>query len=224
MSKTVLIAGLGNVGRQYELTRHNVGFCVVDLLAEKLGCAFSLKKDLHALVAQVSVQGGTLALAKPTDFMNNSGYAVSSLRSWYKLTSADQCFVVTDNTDLPVGAARIKRPKVSPRGGAGSSERSGITHNGIRSLIEHVGKEHFTALYIGIGSAGGRDLASHVLGRWQPNEDAAYGAVFEACASVLERVCVDDFETLSRRLASLLSGIPNPESKSQNPPQHGPKN
>lgn len=132
-----LIVGLGNVGAQYELTRHNIGFLVLDRLADRLGASFSL--DRHAMVSQASFKGRTLGLVKPTTFMNASGKAV---RYWMQQWNipASQVLVITDDIALPFGKLRL-RPKGSHGG-----------HNGLRDIEAVLGSPEFARLRFGVGS------------------------------------------------------------------------
>ena len=148
-----LIAGLGNPGREYAATRHNIGFMVVDRLAHKLGLAVE-KKKFKALYGQGQIGPEKVLLAKPQTYMNLSGEAVSALLRWHKLTPAD-LIVVFDDMDLPPGKLRIRQ-----EGGAGG-------HKGMESIIWSLGSEGFTRLRIGVGKPGipGFDGAGYVLGR-----------------------------------------------------------
>ncbi len=194
MRKKILIVGLGNIGKEYEYTRHNVGFCVVDTLAHLLGCTFSFKSSFHASVAQYSTEHGTFVLVKPAQFMNNSGFAVAALRAWHKISECENCFIIADNTDLPVGTVRLKRPK--------SAKKSSTTHNGIRSIIRHVGHDVFLRMYLGIGSPrSSQAFSSYVLGKWHKSENAAYERMISISAQVLCNACTKSFDLLSHDLA-----------------------
>ncbi len=197
MRKKVLIAGLGNIGKEYERTRHNVGFCVVDELARLLGCTFSFKSSFHAYVAQHATAHGSFVLMKPAQFMNNSGSAVAALCAWHKIPTRENCFIVTDNTDLDVGVVRLKRPK--------HGKQTSTTHNGIRSIIQHLGHDLFLRMYLGIGSArASQKLSSYVLGRWHESEDAAYQAMISISAGVLAHALSQPFDALSQTLSKSL--------------------
>ena len=148
-----LVVGLGNPGREYDGTRHNVGFAVADGLAKKLECSFRSKARFSAAVAETIVAGGKLTLAKPQTYMNRSGAAVVALLNWLKLTPADM-LVVVDDADLPVGQLRL-------RGSGGSGG-----HNGLRSIIEALGGvEEFARLRIGIGRQPGMRRPSTATSR-----------------------------------------------------------
>ena len=152
-----LIVGLGNPGRAYAGTRHNVGFDVVDLLAERHGLAWEAA-PAEALLAKWR-EASTL-VAKPLTFMNLSGQAVGDLLRFYKIDLAD-LLVVVDDVNLELGRLRAR---------AGGSAGG---HNGLKSLIGLLGTEDFARLRIGVGRGDARrDLADHVLAKFEPEERA----------------------------------------------------
>jgi PTH1 family peptidyl-tRNA hydrolase len=174
-----LIVGLGNPGREYEGTRHNAGFAVLDRVAQKLDCSFRGKSRLAAEVAEAAHATGKLVLAKPQTFMNRSGVAVAALLNWLKLP-ATELLVVVDDADLPLGQLRLR-----PSGGSGG-------HNGLRSIIEALGgTEEFARLRVGIGRSGplGADITGHVLNRFAAAERADAEAAVARAAAAVER-CV----------------------------------
>ncbi|MGO9526910.1 MAG: aminoacyl-tRNA hydrolase [Verrucomicrobiia bacterium] len=156
-----LVVGLGNPGREYDGTRHNIGFAALDGLADKLGCSFRKRARFSAQVAEAGVgDAGKVTLAKPQTFMNRSGSAVQALLVWLKIEPG-QLLVVVDDADLPLGQIRLRLS-----GGSGG-------HNGLRSIIETLGgNEEFARLRIGIGRTAplGTDITGHVLGRFAPVE------------------------------------------------------
>ena len=156
-----LVVGLGNPGREYDGTRHNIGFAALDRLAERLGCSFRSKSRFSAQVAEAGAgEAGKVTLAKPQTFMNRSGSAVQALLVWLKIEPT-QLLVVVDDADLPLGQIRLRAS-----GGSGG-------HNGLRSIIETLGGiEEFARLRIGIGRTApvGTDITGHVLGRFAPAE------------------------------------------------------
>ena len=150
-----LVVGLGNPGAKYRGTRHNVGFAVVDELARRAGSEFSTA-PVDALVAKVRSPDPWL-LAKPITFMNESGAAVGALMRYFKIEPPD-LLVVLDEVQLPLGRLRAR-----VRGSAGG-------HNGLKSILAHLGEE-FARLRIGVGRGDvRRDLADHVLARFDPDE------------------------------------------------------
>src|SRR5687768_17159236 len=142
-----LIVGLGNPGREYTRTRHNVGFEVLESLAGRHGAAWSRKPD-----AEIARWAQDAVLVKPQTFMNLSGSAVQHWQHWYKVDFED-VLVVVDDVNLEAGRLRIRRS-----GGAGG-------HNGLKSIIAALGSEQFPRLRIGVGGGERKSLSSHVLGR-----------------------------------------------------------
>jgi peptidyl-tRNA hydrolase, PTH1 family len=154
------IVGLGNPGPKYRGTRHNIGFAVVDALASRAGVSFE-QGPVEALVARWRRPPGDAAdavlLAKPLTFMNASGEAVGGLLRYYKIEPAD-LLVIVDEVQLPLGRLRARL-----RGSAGG-------HNGLKSIIAHLGEE-FSRLRVGVGRGDTRrDLADHVLARFDTDE------------------------------------------------------
>lgn len=148
-----LIVGLGNPGKQYAETRHNVGFMVIERLARELKVPVA-KKMFNALVGQGMLNNEKIILAMPQTYMNLSGQAVSSLLHWYKLAPAD-LVVVYDDLDLPAGTLRLR-----PAGGSGG-------HRGMQSIIAALGTENFVRLRVGIGRPPAEEMetADYVLSR-----------------------------------------------------------
>ena len=152
-----LVAGLGNPGAKYRGTRHNVGFGVVDVLASRHGLTFEAA-PADALMARWRRPQDLTVLVKPLTFMNVSGEAVSALLRYYKATVADT-LIVCDDVNLSLGRLRIR---------ATGSEGG---HNGLRSIADHFGTIEYARLRIGVGRGDTRrDLADHVLARFEPEE------------------------------------------------------
>ena len=152
-----LIVGLGNPGRQYTETRHNIGFAVLDALAARNGIIIQKKKFI-SLLGRGCVKKTDVLLAKPQTFMNLSGRAVRQIVDFYKLT-LDRLLVLHDDMDLAFG-----RIKVTARGGAGG-------HKGVASLMEYLGDDAFPRIKIGVGRPGqGREATGYVLGRFAPED------------------------------------------------------
>ena len=159
-SLTYLIVGLGNPGRQYQASRHNIGFMLVSHLAEKLDIAFT-RVQSKALVTKSNYQGRSLILAKPQTYMNLSGQAVSSLVRFYKI-QLDNLLVVYDDVDLPYGRIRIR-----PSGGSAGQK-------GMQSIIGQLGTQEFPRMRMGVGRPpGSKGAASYVL-RDFSGEDAEF--------------------------------------------------
>lgn len=152
-----LIIGLGNVGAEYEHTRHNIGFDVVDRLSKELKGEFSLER--HAFRSEVKFKGRKLILLKPTTFMNLSGKAVKYWMTTEKI-AADHILVILDDLAIPLGKLRMKL-----KGGDGN-------HNGLTSIIENIGHSNFPRLRFGIGNDFRRGYQSDfVLGKWSNEEE-----------------------------------------------------
>lgn len=154
-----LIVGLGNPGTEYERTRHNVGWQVVDAFAKKFRID-PTRHEKNALTGTGRVAGGSVMVAKPLTYMNLSGDAVRLLVNAY-LESPEEMIVVYDDIDLPLGKLRIR-----PNGSAG-------THNGMRSIIASLATERFPRLRIGIGAADQGRLRDYVLDEFTPEEQPA---------------------------------------------------
>jgi PTH1 family peptidyl-tRNA hydrolase len=150
-----LVVGLGNPGRRYAGTRHNVGFDVLDRLTERHRLEW---ESAPADAMQAKWRAASVIVAKPLTFMNLSGGAIGELLRFYKIELAD-LFVVVDDTNLELGRLRAR-----PSGSAGG-------HNGLKSVIGALGTEEFARLRIGVGRGDGRrDLADHVLAKFEPEE------------------------------------------------------
>lgn len=160
-----LLVGLGNPGEKYKNSRHNVGFEVLDHLLQKVErrdtTSWNEEKKFKALTKEVELGGEKIILLKPTTFMNESGIAVSSYSSYYKIDPQDIC-VVHDELDIPLGKIRIRF------GGSGGG------HNGVNSIIEKLGTDKFLRVRLGIGKEARHDLshdaADYVLGTFETHE------------------------------------------------------
>jgi PTH1 family peptidyl-tRNA hydrolase len=150
-----LIVGLGNPGRQYEGTRHNVGFMVLDRLASSEGAAFQSAPKWQCHLAKLP-GSGTL-LVKPQTFMNLSGRAVQQILSFHKWTP-ESMLVIYDDVALALGSLRFRE-----KGSAGG-------HNGIKSILQHLGTDSFPRLKLGIGGSAPGEIVGHVLGKFSPDE------------------------------------------------------
>lgn len=154
----MIVVGLGNPGREYARTRHNVGFDVIDVLSEKHGIALT-KNAMHGLIGEGFVGGEKLILVKPQTYMNLSGQCVTEIVSWYK-PPMDRLLLVYDDIGLPLGKLRMRET-----GSAG-------THNGMRSVIGLLGRQDFPRLRVGVGKKPeGWELADWVLSHYQTEED-----------------------------------------------------
>jgi PTH1 family peptidyl-tRNA hydrolase len=168
-----LIVGLGNPGRKYDGTRHNVGFDVVDALARRHGAEWeAAPRGIEAFVARWRTADSVLV--KPLTYMNLSGGAVVPLLQFYKIDPGD-LLVLVDEVHLELGRLRIRRS-----GSAGG-------HNGLKSLIASLGSQEFARLRIGVGRGDGRrDLADHVLAKFDANERATVAEMVDRSADAVE--------------------------------------
>lgn len=184
-----VVVGLGNPGRQYETTRHNLGFRVADRVAGRMGLA-KWKAQFEALVARGDAGGEPAVVVKPQTFMNNSGEAVGALLRYYKVPPED-CLVVADDLDLPLGKIRLR---------ASGSDGG---HRGLRSVIEHAGGPSIKRLRIGIGrpprEQDGKERAvlSHVLSGSAEEEAELDTAVELAADLALRYLKTGEFENWS---------------------------
>lgn len=149
-----LIAGLGNPTKKYEHTRHNIGFDVIDYLAEQYNISMSTRK-FKGICGTGAVDGVRVLFLKPQTFMNLSGISIREAVDFYKIDPARELIVIYDDIDLAPGNLRIRK-----KGSAGG-------HNGIKDIIAHLGTQEFPRIRVGAGAkAEGQDLVSHVLGRF----------------------------------------------------------
>lgn len=174
-----VIVGLGNPGRKYEHTRHNVGFDVIEILSQKYNIPL-MKLKCKAVVGEGMIRGQKVALCQPQTFMNLSGESVVQLVNWYK-PEEDQLIVIYDDVDLPEGKIRFR-----PSGSAG-------THNGMRNIIYLLGRENFPRVRVGIGRpAEGWDMKDWVLATYQTKELRqimfdAYNNAADVVAELIEK-------------------------------------
>lgn len=153
-----LFVGLGNPGKEYEQTRHNVGFMVMDELAKRWNLAYNQAK-FNGIFASHMISGEKVILCKPLTYMNLSGECVRPLIDYYKI-DIDDVVVIYDDLDLPVGKIRLRMT-----GSAGG-------HNGMKSLIQHLGTDQFKRIRIGIGRPqNGQKVTDYVLGRFTKEEE-----------------------------------------------------
>lgn len=168
-----IIAGLGNPGSKYEKTRHNMGFRVIDLLAEKYHIDMNMKKH-KAVCGTGVIEGMKVMLLKPQTFMNLSGESIREAVDFYKIDPETELIVIYDDISLAPGNLRIRK-----KGSAGG-------HNGMKNIILHLGTQVFSRIRVGVGEKpAGWDLADHVLGRFSPEDREKFDdAVKEAVDAV----------------------------------------
>lgn len=180
------IAGLGNPGRKYDGTRHNVGFSVVDRLAERWGIDCT-KVQHGALVGSGPIKHDKAVLLKPQTFMNRSGHPTRSVVGYFK-GQIDDLIVVHDELDLPFGAVRIKMG-----GGHGG-------HNGLRDLHKHMGGPGYVRVRVGIGRPPeGWETADYVLGKWNATENDSLAGVVDKAADGVELFLSEGLEAAMNR-------------------------
>ena len=195
-----LVAALGNPGRAYVGTRHNIGWELLDAWAAPLNPTFRLARDHHAELAKVTFDGRVIWLAKPQTFMNDSGKAVQSLWRFFKIAPRE-ALIIYDELQLPLGQL-----KVSTRGSAGG-------HNGVASVIEHGGTE-VIRLRLGIGNRPDRrmDLKSWVLGRFTSDERAVLGQAMPDWQAALSCLLTHGPEETMQRYHQKPAPVTLPES------------
>jgi PTH1 family peptidyl-tRNA hydrolase len=177
-----LVVGLGNPGTEYRETRHNVGFMVADALVNRWRVADQWREKFDALLIKTMVGEESVILAKPLTFMNLSGQAVAGLAGFYKIEPAD-VFIVTDDVALPLGRLRARRD-----GGAGG-------HNGLKSIIQSLATQAFPRMRVGVGRGDDRrDLADHVLGRFEADEREIVSAAVLRAADATDVFLSDGIE------------------------------
>ena len=171
-----LIAGLGNPGEKYAETRHNVGFRTVDLVAENAGVRITRAK-FQALTARAELGGVPVLLMKPQTYMNESGLALGQAAAFYKLPP-ERIIILYDDIDLPVGRVRVRAA-----GSAGG-------HNGMKSIIQHLGSQDFPRVRIGVGAKPhpDYDLADWVLSRFSALEKKSLDPAIEHAAAAAELI------------------------------------
>lgn len=176
-----LIVGLGNIGREYANTRHNIGFMVVDELAKRLGLNFN-KEDRHAMYTEFRAPE-KIVIIKPTTYMNLSGIAVGEYANFYHIDPEDIA-VISDDMDLPVGHIRIRK-----KGSAGG-------HNGLKSIMQHLGTEDFPRFKIGIGhpDRNNKAVVDHVLHAFQGDDKVAIEEAVKKMADAINDWIKEDID------------------------------
>ena len=177
-----ILAGLGNPGAKYEMTRHNAGFLAIDMLAMKQNKEIKRLK-FHALTCDAEIEGKKCLLMKPQTFMNNSGEAIGEAAKFYKIPPQN-IIVLSDDISLDVGKIRIRR-----KGSAGG-------HNGLKSIIAHLGSEDFPRVKIGVGKKPNAymDLADWVLGRFPKELEPQLKEALENADGAISLIVQDKFD------------------------------
>lgn len=188
-----IIVGLGNFGKQYDNTRHNVGFATIDKLAEQENIDV-LEKKHKAVIGKGIVAGEKCILAKPTTFMNLSGECVRALLDYYKADETTELIVISDDVSLAVGQLRIRK-----KGSAGG-------HNGLKNIIAHLGHDRFIRIRMGVGEKPrGWDLADYVLGRFSGPEKETMDEAAERAADAIRMIISRDADAAMNEFNSVKS-------------------
>ena len=177
-----LIVGLGNIGRKYENTRHNMGFMFVDRYLKDKNIENKFKEKFNAMYIETTINNEKVIFIKPMTYMNNSGLAVKAFADFYKLGSED-ILVISDDLDLALGKFRLR-----------SSGSSG-GHNGLKSIISCLGTDNFKRLRVGISNAA-VDVVDYVLSKFSKAEMVTIDTLFTVLVEVLDDYFVQDFTSL----------------------------
>ena len=191
----IYIVGLGNPGKKYLKTRHNIGFSLLENLSKKYNSNFLLKDKLNSCCSEFKIKDSTYRLFLPNTFMNNSGDAVRAIVDWYKI-NLDQLFIIVDDKDLPIGKIRFRK-----KGSSGG-------HNGLKSIIEKLQTQNFNRIRIGIGSPpliegkNNFNTISHVLGNISSEEKSILEKVYERVIESIEQLNTKKEEYIIEELNS----------------------
>ena len=177
-----IIAGLGNPGKQYEGTRHNIGWQVIDSLAEKHGIRV-LENKFRGLIGKGIINGEKVILVKPLTYMNLSGECIGELVNYFKIDETCELVVIADDISLDVGFIRMRK-----KGSAGG-------HNGLKNIIAHLGHENFIRMKMGVGDKpAGYDLADYVLGHFNKEENEILAESKENAVLAIETILSDGID------------------------------
>lgn len=190
-----LIVGLGNPGAEYSKTRHNVGFMVLEEIASQNNCSFSESKKLFGRTCEYGSGINKTRLLMPNTYMNESGKSVRSAKDWFNLDD-HQLIVLVDDMDLPLGKIRVR------------SKGSSGGHNGLKSIINHLGSTEFKRLKIGIGPPSEiqkerkSKTVSHVLGRFSKEEFTILKYIIQEIISSIDSITSNNWDKITTRLNS----------------------
>ena len=177
-----IIVGLGNPTKEYEGTRHNVGFDVIDAVADKYNIAVTERKS-RAFCGKGIIEGQKVLLVKPQTYMNLSGESVRGLVDFYKIDEERELLVIFDDVSLDIGQLRIRK-----KGSAGG-------HNGIKSIIQHLGNHVFQRIKVGVGEKPKEyDLADYVLGHFSKAEQEIMKDTYKSAIEAIEMIVRDDID------------------------------
>ena len=190
-----LLVGLGNPGNDYDKTRHNVGFMVLEEIAKKNNCSFRESKKLFGRTCEYGTGMEKKRLLMPNTYMNESGKSVRSAKDWFNFEN-HQLIVLVDDMDLPLGKIRVR------------SKGSSGGHNGLKSIIKHLGTAEFKRLKIGIGPPSEiqqdrkTKTVSHVLGRFSNEEFIVLNLIIQEIISCIDSITSNNWEKITTRLNS----------------------
>lgn len=171
-----VIAGLGNPKKEYDNTRHNIGFSVIDMLADKTGISVNTAKH-KGLLGAGYLNGQKIILVKPLTYMNLSGECIREVLDYYKVDGSTNLIVIHDDISLEPGIIRVRK-----KGSAGG-------HNGLKNIIQHLGKDQFVRIKVGVGEKpAGYDLADYVLGHFDREEQVLMKQVSEEVCEVVQMI------------------------------------
>ena len=181
-----LVVGLGNPGKQYEKTKHNIGFMVIDAIADSVPHT-PWREEQRAEVCSITVDGEKVLLVKPMTFMNESGRAVGPLMTYFGVY-LEELVVIADDLDMDLGKLRLRQ-----KGSAGG-------HNGLKSIISHIGTQEFNRIKIGIGRPNGKTVVNHVLSTFGKEDEMTIAdSVARAADAADDFVIGNDFlKTMNR--------------------------
>ncbi len=185
-----VIAGLGNPKKEYENTRHNIGFSIIDMLADKQGIHVNEAKH-KGLIGRGYIDGEKVILVKPLTFMNLSGECIREVLDYYKVDAKENLIVIHDDISLEPGMLRIRK-----KGSAGG-------HNGMKNIIRHLGHDQFVRMKVGVGGKPeGYDLADYVLGHFSRQEKEIMTQVSKTVCDAVEVILKDGPDAAMNRFNS----------------------
>ena len=193
--KEIYLIGLGNPGKKYYNSRHNIGFLLLENFSKKYNSNFLLKDKLKSSCSEFQINNSTFRIFLPNTFMNNSGDAVLAIVNWYKI-NLEQLFIIVDDKDLPLGKIRFRK-----KGSSGG-------HNGLKSIIEQLQTQNFNRIRIGIGSpliikdSKHFNTISHVLGNISVEEKSILEKVYKRIIESLEQLNTKKEEYIINELNS----------------------
>lgn len=196
-----LIIGLGNPGRQYEQTRHNIGFMLLDRMADDAGASFESAPKWQSHIVKTTAGN---YLMKPQTFMNLSGRAIQQMMAFFKWSPED-ILVIYDDAALPLGTLRFRE-----KGSAGG-------HNGIKSIIEHLGTQEFPRLKIGIGGSDPGNMVGHVLGKFSLEEKESLDEILKKATAAVTMASQEGIPAAANQFHTKKKKTPPPEDHEDEP-------